>query len=771
MSMTREEAVAAVTEAQAAAGVDALPGRELHELHEVIFGSPPRRGVPIGAVARALMEAAAANAPAAPSGESTTPPAFVAAAEAGEAAAAAAAAAEAAAKRCAQGAAEKEAERDDSDGDDEGNGSDGGDEGDAPYYGSDVDALDLPPPPPATWGKRERRPVRLAGADWHGGAKKSDGSEPGGKARMKAAAGALGHEAFLQAELPRWDGEGRSNVFGSYRDWGAVAAALDAVPPADRHFYEMVRADRPCKGYLDIDGEGGALPSDCADMASLVAKTRTLVRRVYSEDYGVELAGPEVVVLVSPNPAKVSLHVVVSTHAPQWLFRSFRDASHLAERLRELGGAWFEGRLDGGRQKGGVDLAVYSRDRVMRLQGSTKFGAAAGTALRYPEGEGPQGGHCALDPDAVISWLDEGEDRRRFLAPPAGWAPHATKAAKAAKAAKTPAPRAGAGSAMSPGDGKASTSRPSVTEAGPAPWTGPPPSVDYVRALVACLGAETAASSRVSWLKPAYVLRREGTRLGDEDKFFAEWHAWSRKGVAKYTDEEDCRATWNTLVQDPNFTSFGMLVNMARADDPAGAAAAWEAEKLRTPRDGPEAPPNHAAAPESSRANISEVIRADLLVSLERRLAASVAEKFGRDTTSIYLTSGGLDIEDSASGARGHIGPDFTVTVDGEFAGTLVGPNVPVLLSLCGICKHINPSAKFTYTLESRELGRFKSDSPDVHDEVRTYNLFDEGALIHVSAGGREEVDYYGDLTRVDRIAHTGDLFEAMKLVLNETGL
>ena len=47
------------------------------------------------------------------------------------------------------------------------------------------------------------------------------------------------------------------------------------------------------------------------------------ISAVFRSDYGVTLV-PErdIVWLVSPQPTKLSLHVTVSTHAPQWVFAS-----------------------------------------------------------------------------------------------------------------------------------------------------------------------------------------------------------------------------------------------------------------------------------------------------------------------------------------------------------------------------------------------------------------------------------------------------------------
>ncbi len=117
---------------------------------------------------------------------------------------------------------------------------------------ADATAPDAQPEKPAKplAAPKSMRPFRWMGTDWFKG--KKDESDPlGPKDRMKAAAARLGHKALLQAK--RRGGKGFYNVFGSYPDWETVAAAMELVPPGDRHAYELLPAGAPLKPLMDFD--------------------------------------------------------------------------------------------------------------------------------------------------------------------------------------------------------------------------------------------------------------------------------------------------------------------------------------------------------------------------------------------------------------------------------------------------------------------------------------------------------------------------------------
>ena len=198
--------------------------------------------------------------------------------------------------------------------------------------------------------------AQLFGTTWELG----DGS----KDRAKSTANLNGHKCVVQLNCP----DSGWRRFGSYATWDACRAATQVLQGDRRHLFEVISHDKPCKPYLDIDSE--TLPAPYEDVQQLVDHLQGLVTRVFKEDYLIDLEADAFQWLHSPNPNKMSLHLVISTHSPQLVFRSnhFADpqgAAHLARRLAELDPEC-AGKI--------VDQAVYTRDREMRVCGASKFG-------------------------------------------------------------------------------------------------------------------------------------------------------------------------------------------------------------------------------------------------------------------------------------------------------------------------------------------------------------------------------------------------------------
>jgi hypothetical protein len=199
--------------------------------------------------------------------------------------------------------------------------------------------------------------------------------------------------------------------FSYAESWPSLRKALRTVPSRHRHAYEIVRYGVPCKPYIDFDMEQP--PPEWTEQR-VVATLEPLVLKVFRDDYGIVLSPESMAWSTGSRPGKLSLHLVVSTHEPQFLFRTnkagepgsayslaFRLRHHLAIVAPELVEC--------------VDKAVYTRDREMRLVGSTKR-------------ERPEYPLKALDPtkpyaDHCITWLDSDQTQvrtslRAFLANP-----------------------------------------------------------------------------------------------------------------------------------------------------------------------------------------------------------------------------------------------------------------------------------------------------------------------------------------------------------------
>lgn len=207
---------------------------------------------------------------------------------------------------------------------------------------------------PPAYGRDRALP--LYGTEWERGT--------GAKNRMKSAAELAGSRCLVQMNCP----DSGEHHFGHYASWAECRRHTEGMRGDRRHLFEIIPFNRPCKPYLDLDSK--EVPEPCKTVGEVVERVQGLVERVFREDYGIELKPEDYQWMHSPNPAKMSLHLVISTHSPQWLFRTndYRDpagARHLARRLHELDPEC-TGKI--------VDMNVYTRDRCMRVCGASKFG-------------------------------------------------------------------------------------------------------------------------------------------------------------------------------------------------------------------------------------------------------------------------------------------------------------------------------------------------------------------------------------------------------------
>jgi hypothetical protein len=175
--------------------------------------------------------------------------------------------------------------------------------------------------------------------------------------------------------------------------WPIAIERLERVPSSQRHAYEIIRYGKQCKPYLDFDLKN---PTEEWTETQIVSILEKLVLQIFREEYNVVVTSDALKWSSGSRPGKISLHCVVSTHEPQYVFATNRagepgSAYSLAFRLRQHLAIVAPELVDG------VDKGVYSRDREMRLVGSTKC-EASDFPLRSLD-TSPFSDHC-------ITWLD-----------------------------------------------------------------------------------------------------------------------------------------------------------------------------------------------------------------------------------------------------------------------------------------------------------------------------------------------------------------------------
>ncbi|GAQ92938.1 hypothetical protein KFL_012130020 [Klebsormidium nitens] len=196
----------------------------------------------------------------------------------------------------------------------------------------------------------------------------------------------LGHLVEVRRLCP-------SREFGSYPNWPTAYPLLRK----QRHLEEAIKAGCPCKPYLDLERNGGLPEGETLETVIQAFEAATI--SIFREDYDIEL---------TPNSfnwlpcdygpgGKFSLHLVVSTHSPQFVFHSnlaapadHQGAGHLARELaRRLPPQYAEL----------IDQSVYTRNRGIRLPYCSKPATPRSRLIPLDESK-PYA-------DACITWLDE----------------------------------------------------------------------------------------------------------------------------------------------------------------------------------------------------------------------------------------------------------------------------------------------------------------------------------------------------------------------------
>lgn len=139
------------------------------------------------------------------------------------------------------------------------------------------------------------------------------------------------------------------------------------TPVANRHCYELLVEDVPCKAYADIEWEGPEDP-DHSELWRLVAAVRAKVQEELSHN-------PRIYVCCGTRPSKNdpevlkhSYHIVLDN-----IIYERNNDGQMKQLFTSIPGfSW----MDGFEEKQKVDGRVYSKNRVFRLPHCTKSGSA-----------------------------------------------------------------------------------------------------------------------------------------------------------------------------------------------------------------------------------------------------------------------------------------------------------------------------------------------------------------------------------------------------------
>jgi len=193
----------------------------------------------------------------------------------------------------------------------------------------------------------------------------------GKKVDMQDFAKQCGHLVQIRTVLPN---NTSRNAFVSAPSWEELYSKLvrRCSTPILPHIFEIIQYDTPCKPYLDIECEWNSLPSYLETTDKIIDATEKIVKQVFVDRYGIKedrLTSESFIWLYSPNPEKVSLHLIINSKEPVVAFVNNHDvrrgAKDLAIQIHNIDPEGL-GKL--------VDRSVYDKDRSMRMMGCYKVG-------------------------------------------------------------------------------------------------------------------------------------------------------------------------------------------------------------------------------------------------------------------------------------------------------------------------------------------------------------------------------------------------------------
>ena len=202
---------------------------------------------------------------------------------------------------------------------------------------------------------------------------------PSPLAKVLALVDATNHPAFCIA-ADRWNRREIVKAFGAFETPASFVEF--AQSSTVRCFYEIIRADRCCKGYLDLEGAKGALSREDGDrlLQATLDKWFELLEQHWPGCLQQYPQARQALVLdgsrMTDKGLKVSFHVIF----PQIVFPcNNADLKAIASALSSSPDLRYQDQQ--GIERSFVDGGVYSRNRLMRTAMSWKLDDPTCTAL------------------------------------------------------------------------------------------------------------------------------------------------------------------------------------------------------------------------------------------------------------------------------------------------------------------------------------------------------------------------------------------------------
>lgn len=166
---------------------------------------------------------------------------------------------------------------------------------------------------------------------------------------------------------PRSAGKGLK-MYGAYMDMTRALFMQNLLdtPTGNRHCYELLVENMPCKGYADVEWEGEEDPEH-TELSRMVKAIRGKVHDLYSHEPKIYVCCGTRPTKEDPSVIKHSYHIVLDNI----IFERNNDGQ-MKEFFTTIPGLTW---MDGVEEKPMLDPRVYTKNRVFRLPHCTKGGS------------------------------------------------------------------------------------------------------------------------------------------------------------------------------------------------------------------------------------------------------------------------------------------------------------------------------------------------------------------------------------------------------------
>jgi hypothetical protein len=161
------------------------------------------------------------------------------------------------------------------------------------------------------------------------------------------------------------------------RDWKTFWTVYRDEPIKDRHLFELIRSEQPCKPYLDIewniDSDNYDIDSETdarnIDHTDFIENLKHDIITIFADRYNIELSKDDILVSSSHSKLKVSFHIVIDKKIDG---KTVVYKTNIKDKVNSAWDLWVALTEYDDRYVDKIDRNVYTLDREFRTLFSNK---------------------------------------------------------------------------------------------------------------------------------------------------------------------------------------------------------------------------------------------------------------------------------------------------------------------------------------------------------------------------------------------------------------